>query len=645
MRFSKRARSLSARLVRINQASILLALVVVLILFIFTSALTGLIKLLDDSHSKANLLSQNITSSLVFEDQQAARELLGALIHTEEVLSAAIYDRYGNPFAHASRQDHSVPYRLDVLRPGIDYGLMRFTVIRPIIFDNQLYGSLLLTTDIKPLYAQIGMLSMITIFGSMFALLLARRLSVRLSLQAVRPIDELSQLMERVTKNNEFNLRAKPSDIAELHRLATGFNTMLEELAVRDQRLSEHREHLEDMVEQRTAQMTQAKEEAERANKTKSEFLSSMSHELRTPMNAILGFAQLLEYDDELTADQRENIGEILKAGRHLLILINEVLDLAKVESGKVDLSMEPVELKPLIHDCISLVQPQAERHGIQLASHCEPQQFVCADLTRLKQSLINLVSNAIKYNRENGRVDVWVEPQEHGGYRIAVQDTGQGIAPEKIKQLFEPFNRLGAEGGAIEGTGIGLTITRRIIELMHGQVGVTSQVGVGSCFWIDLPLAEPDVQHPDLQQASFKLNPPGLVGRFTERKTLLYIEDNPANLRLVERIIASVDGLELLTAQEPELGINLAISTEPALILLDINLPGMSGYQVLDYLKKQPGLKSVPIIALTANAMPKDIEKGLKAGFDDYLTKPIQVPIFLERLEHWLLNGTKTSS
>lgn len=640
MPVSKYSRSLSERLVRINQSSILLALAIVMVLFIFAGAITGLIKLLDDSHSKANFFAQNIIAPLVASDKDTATELLSVLVNEVDVLSVAIYDRHGEQFASSSRINHYAPDRFDLLRPGVDYGFLRFTLVRPLIYDRQLYGSFLLTIDMKPLYMQIGWVSMITIFAAMFALLYTRRFSVRLSSQVVQPIDDLSQLMERITHHNEFNLRADPSDIKEFQKLADGFNAMLEEIVDRDNRLSEHRDHLEDMVKERTSQMTEAKNEAERANKTKSEFLSSMSHELRTPMNAILGFAQLLEYDDALSLDQRENIDEILKAGRHLLVLINEVLDLAKVESGKVELSMEPVELGPMIADCVSLVQPQADKNAITLNVNVEEHVFVRADLTRLKQSAINLLSNAIKYNRKAGRVDVSVELQDDNKYRIYVKDTGQGIPKEKQVKLFEPFNRLGAEGGTIEGTGIGLTITRRIVELMGGTVDVESEVGQGSCFWIELPRVEVELSQASISDEQIAHFYSEVDGGIIGESTILYIEDNPANLRLVERIISGVDNLKLITANEPELGINLAISTEPSLILLDINLPGMSGYDVLKFLRKQPAFQNTPILALTANAMPRDIERGLKSGFDDYLTKPIQVSVFLERIHHWLAKG-----
>jgi len=377
-----------------------------------------------------------------------------------------------------------------------------------------------------------------------------------------------------------------------------------------------------------------AREEAERANHAKSEFLSSMSHELRTPMNAILGFSQLLEIDDSLRAQHRDYVKEVLKAGRHLLGLINEVLDLAKVESGHIDLSLEPVELAPVVDECIALLTPLTAVRGIALGHESLAGVVVRADRLRLKQGLLNLLSNAVKYNREGGTVRLDVKPGGADSLRIRVVDSGPGIPAGRLAELFQPFNRLGAEAGQIEGTGIGLTITRRIVELMGGTVCVESEVGVGSCFWIELPL--------ETQLAAHAAGPAPAHGALArpagaEQHTMLYIEDNPANLRLVAQILAHVPNIHLLTAHTPSLGIELALAHRPELILLDINMQGMDGYQVLRVLKADANLKDTPVIAITANAMPRDIERGRAAGFTDYLTKPLDVSQFLASVNRCL--------
>ncbi|MGM0554257.1 MAG: response regulator [Pseudomonadota bacterium] len=380
-----------------------------------------------------------------------------------------------------------------------------------------------------------------------------------------------------------------------------------------------------------------AREEADRANQAKSEFLSSMSHELRTPLNAILGFGQLLEYDDSLGQEPRENVREILRAGKHLLELINEVLDLAKVESGRIELSLEPVEVCPVIQECLSLVATAADKRDIQLGHQGLEGAVVRADRTRFKQVLLNLLSNAVKYNREGGRVTLKAQYKGDHWLRIRVIDTGPGIPEDRLAELFQPFNRLDAEGSGIEGTGIGLTITRRIVELMDGTVGVHSEVGVGSTFWIELPLEATGRTLVDHETTAPGGEAADRDRAVEQRWTVLYIEDNPANLRLVEHLLGRRPQVHLLTAHVPELGIELALARRPDLILLDINLPGMDGYQVLEVFQHEDDLKDTPVVAITANAMPRDVKRGRAAGFREYLTKPIDVEEFFQVVDRYL--------
>jgi PAS domain S-box-containing protein len=371
-----------------------------------------------------------------------------------------------------------------------------------------------------------------------------------------------------------------------------------------------------------------ASEEADRANQAKSDFLSSMSHELRTPMNAILGFGQLMEYDDALPGEHQDNVGEILKAGHHLLELINEVLDLAKIESGHVDLSLEPVDVCTIVDECLSLVGTLAAKRDIQLSHSGLKGVAVRADRMRLKQALLNLLSNAVKYNHEGGSVRLEVRPQGAERLCIQVTDTGPGIPAERQAELFQPFNRLDAKHSNIEGTGIGLTITRRLVEMMGGIVDVESEVGVGSTFWIELPFeSAPGSDHGHEWVTADSAVPAAHVE--TVQHTVLYIEDNPANIKLVAQILGRRQHIRLLTAHTPELGIELALARRPDLILLDINLLGMDGYQVLEVLKADANLKTIPVVAITANAMPRDIERGRAAGFNEYLTKPLDMGQF----------------
>jgi PAS domain S-box-containing protein len=391
-----------------------------------------------------------------------------------------------------------------------------------------------------------------------------------------------------------------------------------------------------DLTERRQVEqtLTLAKGAAEKANLAKSEFLSSMSHELRSPLNAILGFAQLMESDaTPATPSQKSSIDEILRAGWYLLELINEILDLAQIESGKLSLSPEPTSLAEVMLECQAMIEPQAQQHGIRLTLPLfDVPCFVAADRTRLKQVLINLLSNAVKYNQAGGTVVVDCVGSTADRTRINVRDTGPGLPPEKLAQLFQPFNRLGQEHGAEQGTGIGLVMSKRLVELMGGVLGVESNVGVGSVFWCELGTATA----PALDAKPAELVP--VEGAQPESgaplRTLLYVEDNPANLKLVEQLMARRPTLRLLTAVDSNQGIQQARAHQPDVILMDINLPGISGIEAMKILRDDPTTAHIPIVALSANAMPRDIAKGLEAGFFSYLTKPIKVPEFMEALD-----------
>lgn len=376
----------------------------------------------------------------------------------------------------------------------------------------------------------------------------------------------------------------------------------------------------------------QAKELAEQANRAKSEFLSSMSHELRTPLNAILGYTQLFEYDGNLKQQQIGNVREIRKAGEHLLRLINDVLDLAKIESGNMTVSLEPVLAPRLINECFTLVQPQADARGIRLAATGSAFNniYMIADNIRAKQVLLNLLSNAIKYNRVGGEVNVQLSVQEGEQLRISVQDTGRGIPVQRQHEVFQPFNRLSAENSTIEGSGVGLVITKQLVEMMKGKLDFVSAEGVGSTFWIDLPIATEWCDESTTKDYPRKDYSPATLN-IKRQCRVLYVEDNPTNIRLLQQIFERYPQLTLEVAEEAFLGIYKARSLLPDLIILDINLPGMDGYEALAVLKNDPVTAVIPVIGLSANAMAYDIERGQNAGFFDYLTKPVDINCLIE--------------
>jgi len=363
-----------------------------------------------------------------------------------------------------------------------------------------------------------------------------------------------------------------------------------------------------------------------------------MSHELRTPMNAILGFSQLLEADTihPLTEDQQEYVSEILTAGSHLLTLINEVLDLSRIEAGKLNLTIEDTNLDDIINECIHLVAPQLKERNITLEQDTDHSgHTIKADPTRIKQVLINLISNAIKYNKTNGQIFIKCQPKRDY-MRISITDTGIGISADKIEQLFTAVNRLGAESSSTEGTGIGLVITKKIIELMNGQIGVNSQAGKGSTFWIDIPLAlskSPESQANKTEKPNTKQTA-HLTG---EVATVLYAEDNAANMSLVKQILKPYASIKLLCANEAVTGIKLVNEHQPDLILMDINLPGMDGFQALEQLRNEETTAHIPIIAVSANAMNIDIDRALAAGFNNYITKPLDIDKFINTIKQTL--------
>jgi signal transduction histidine kinase/CheY-like chemotaxis protein len=431
----------------------------------------------------------------------------------------------------------------------------------------------------------------------------------------LRPDGELAYILHSVDDVTEF---------VRLEQLGTAQQHLTAELRTRNARIEEE-------VRQRSVELREAKEAADRANEAKSEYLSRMSHELRTPLNAILGFAQLLELED-LGVEQRENLHYILSAARHLLALINEVLDIAAIEAGRLPLSLEPVAIADVVAETVTLIRPLADEHQVLLVNPQSCDAHVQGDRQRLKQILLNLLSNAVKYNRQGGRVELECGPGVEGRLRIQVADSGPGIAAEAMDQLFVPFERLDNDQSGVEGAGLGLPLSRRLAEAMGGTLEVASVVGQGSRFWVELPVAEGQVQRAERQQ---ELPPPVAAPPEPEQALIvLYIEDNMSNLQLVERVLSRRSGVRLISAMRPQLGLELAAEHDPDLILLDLHLPDMPGQEVFRRLQAEPRTAEVPVVVLSADARPTLINQLLAQGVRAFLTKPLDVKELLELLD-----------
>ncbi|MFM2086782.1 MAG: hypothetical protein RLZZ237_1651, partial [Pseudomonadota bacterium] len=576
-----RLRSIRHKLMSVVFLTTLVALVISLGTIVIFDLRAYHRNLMADISTQAELLGHMSSAALAFDDQRLALENLNLMRIRPRVTAGALYRADGSLFAsyQANKHTGALPARAGLEGERIDANSVE--LFKSIVDNGELLGTVYLRADYELAGRTADYLAIalgVTVLALLVALLLLRRLDYMIT----QPILNIADVAREVIETRDYSRRARKLSSDEVAQLVDSFNKMLAEIQHRthalessnaelareagqraqaQQEIMRLNQQLEVRVHERTMQLeltngelAMAMEEARSANYAKSAFLSSMSHELRTPLNAILGFAQILSSDrlPSTLAQKKEFAGHILKSGRHLLTLINEILDLAKVESGTVSLSLEPVALHAILDECRDMIAPLASGRGISMVFPDVSALTVLADRTRLKQILLNLLSNALKYNREQGQVEVdcaWDGEGLSGGrVRISVRDTGNGLSAEQQAQLFQPFNRLGQEGGTEEGSGIGLVVTKRLVELMDGSIGVTSEPGEGSTFWISLravdALPGPSSTSPSPDLAGALLDNSGPV-------TLLYVEDNPANLTLIEEIIRYCPRLQLLTAQD----------------------------------------------------------------------------------------------
>ncbi len=610
----------------------------------------------------AGIIGSNSTAALVFDDRKAAAETLAGLGKEPHVASAGIYNKQGYPFANYRRgafagEFSPPPSQENSSRFETDY----LVLFQRIILDGETIGTIYIQSDLEEFYSRLMRYSAILLVVVFGASLVAYLISARLQRLISRPILDLAQTAKVVSEEKDYSVRASHQSRDELGTLVGSFNEMLQQIQIRDEELERHRGHLEEEVLVRTKELkrtneelTMAKEKAEEASRAKSEFLANMSHELRTPLNAIIGYSEMLQEEAQKMKQQGyfSDLRKINTAGRHLLGLINDVLDLSKIEAGKMQLHLERFEVRTVIDDVVSTVHPLVEKNHNQLEVELgEDLGAILADQTKTQQLLYNLLSNASKFT-QGGKIRLEAKrlKKEGGGewVEFRVLDTGIGISPEQIDKLFMPFTQGDASTTRrYGGTGLGLAISRHFSQMMGGDLRVESKVGEGSAFTLVLPAevtikSSPEqlIQDPDSPVDSSTLQPKaGASVKDSRQKTdqVLVIDDDPAVRDLMNRVLEK-EGFRVALAADGREGLRKAQEIHPTVILLDVLMPGTDGWEVLAALKADPNLHEIPVVMST---IVDDRRKGFVLGAADYLVKPIQPERLAKVL--WKYQGEKS--